>query len=151
MLQRQQFEIALSFCQHFVSVSVTSHSSLAHLLRRFAHQGFESSAKGLRLETIGANVESSEEYRHVWNADIPCEKKGTPFRYIHQVGLEETNTGVYNYLYQIFLAISFFCCSITLYEIYERIAFCVFNCRAANFLDSAKHNTKIQQCFWSCC
>ena len=47
-------------------------------------QGFESSAKGLRLETIADNVKSSEECGYMWNADIPCQKEGTPFEYIHQ-------------------------------------------------------------------
>eukprot|EP00904_Undaria_pinnatifida_P010134 jgi/Undpi1/6250/HiC_scaffold_20.g08734.m1 len=48
------------------------------------HLGFESSAKGLKLETVAANVKSSEEYGYMWNADIPCQKEGTPFEYIHQ-------------------------------------------------------------------
>ena len=48
-------------------------------------KGFESSAKGLRLETIAANVKTSDDYHYLWNSDIPCRKEGTPFEYIHQV------------------------------------------------------------------
>eukprot|EP00903_Cladosiphon_okamuranus_P011624 g10933.t1 len=48
------------------------------------HLGFESSAKGLRLETIAANVKTSDDYHYLWNSDIPCQKEGTPFQYIHQ-------------------------------------------------------------------
>ncbi|CAM9561316.1 unnamed protein product [Scytosiphon promiscuus] len=48
------------------------------------HLGFESSAKGLRLETIGANVKTSDDYHYLWNSDIPCQKEGTPFDYIHE-------------------------------------------------------------------
>ncbi|CAM9521775.1 unnamed protein product [Discosporangium mesarthrocarpum] len=42
------------------------------------HLGFESEAKGLRLETIAANVKATEEYGSMWNAEIPCNKEGTP-------------------------------------------------------------------------
>lgn len=47
-------------------------------------QGFESWARGLRLETIAANVKGSEEYHHMRNSDVPCSKEGTPFRYIQE-------------------------------------------------------------------
>lgn len=53
--------------------------------RSHAPQGFESKAKGLRLETVAANVMSSEDYGYMMNADIPCSKTGTPFQYIHEV------------------------------------------------------------------
>lgn len=49
-------------------------------------QGFESSARGLKLETIAANVKSSERYGYMHNAEVPCQKEGTPFEYIHEVG-----------------------------------------------------------------
>ncbi|CAM9854460.1 unnamed protein product [Choristocarpus tenellus] len=49
------------------------------------HLGFESSAKGLRLETIAANVLAAEENGHIRNADVPCNKKGTPYKDIYEV------------------------------------------------------------------
>jgi len=53
--------------------------------RFLLRKGFESSAKGLRLETIAANVKTTDDYHYLWNSDIPCQKEGTPFEYIHEV------------------------------------------------------------------
>eukprot|EP00752_Nemacystus_decipiens_P010489 g9345.t1 len=80
-------------CYEGVSVPVTTEGSswaaqsLETNPRRWngiIHLGFESSAKGLRLETIAANVKTSDDYHYLWNSDIPCQKEGTPFEYIHQ-------------------------------------------------------------------
>lgn len=85
----------LRLCYEGVSMPVSFKGSrwAAGELRRsplkwdgILHLGFESSAKGLKLETIAANVESSDEYGYMANADVPCQKEGTPFRYIHKGG-----------------------------------------------------------------
>lgn len=67
------------FCRRRLLLSLSLH------VYRMERQGFESSARGLRLETIAANVKSSEDFGYMWNADVPCEKEGTPFDYIHEV------------------------------------------------------------------
>ncbi|CAM9210698.1 unnamed protein product [Ectocarpus sp. 8 AP-2014] len=83
----------MRLCYEGVSVPVTAEGSgwAARQLEEtptrwdgIIHLGFESSAKGLRLETIAANVKTSDDYHYLWNSDIPCQKEGTPFEYIRE-------------------------------------------------------------------
>lgn len=46
------------------------------------HLGFESVAKGLRIETMAANVKASN--HSGWSADVPCNKTGTVFEDVHR-------------------------------------------------------------------
>ncbi|CAN0201610.1 unnamed protein product [Ectocarpus fasciculatus] len=85
--------MTMRLCYEGVAVPVTAEGSgwAARQLEEtptrwdgIIHLGFESSAKGLRLETIAANVKTSDDYHYLWNSDIPCQKEGTPFEYIHE-------------------------------------------------------------------